>query len=406
MLLNILKALKRHSSLFMMGAGSASIFFTNLGLKGYLNDIDYGSYSLLITYFTLLNSFGLLGSEQVLLRLSELQKESVLIDKKIFYQILILLIVIPFISSFAFIYGAVSLNFYFLTIASFFILISMLTYNLLRLIKHFFYAQLVNNIWKITLLSTTLYLLFFTSNVSTEIILKYISTIYIICTIGYLFLFVKLLKNKLHISSCQSEGNQQIKKWSFNFFIALFSLSFLSTFDKFAINYFIGIKYVGDYFFLTTLFLFPFSLVQSYIGFKSLVIYKYQPEKSKSLLNSNVILSLSIGFLGSIALITVAYFTNLIGLISVDLASNKVIIGLLLFTGIIKLVYSNYSAAFGAKTSLKAIQNANLIFIIALSLIFVLCIIWNLTIPFIASLVFCSWGIRTLIWRHFVKKLI
>src|SRR5690606_33418197 len=55
-------------SLLVMVMGTGSLLIVNLVLKGELSDLNYGKYSLIITYTSLLSSFGLFGADQVFLR--------------------------------------------------------------------------------------------------------------------------------------------------------------------------------------------------------------------------------------------------------------------------------------------------------------------------------------------------
>src|SRR5690606_1710621 len=82
--LNTKALVAKHSSFLMMGLGAASVFTTNIILKNNLNDIDYGKYSLFFTWIATLISFGFIGFDQVILRISRLESGKVLIDKHVF----------------------------------------------------------------------------------------------------------------------------------------------------------------------------------------------------------------------------------------------------------------------------------------------------------------------------------
>ena len=62
--LDLQKRFQEHSSILTMGIGAVSMYAANIFLKEFLTETDFGLFSLLITYFAILNSFGLLGLEQ------------------------------------------------------------------------------------------------------------------------------------------------------------------------------------------------------------------------------------------------------------------------------------------------------------------------------------------------------
>ena len=72
----------KHLAFFVLGFASLSFFIVNILLKETLSLSDYGLYSLLITYLSLISSFGLLGFEQVLLRTTKIAKKKNISAKK------------------------------------------------------------------------------------------------------------------------------------------------------------------------------------------------------------------------------------------------------------------------------------------------------------------------------------
>ena len=79
-----LQFLKKHISLLLMIVGAGSVFLVNIVLKATLSDFEYGEYSIFITFLQVCISFGLLGLEQVFLRLSEVSnKQEIRTDKKL-----------------------------------------------------------------------------------------------------------------------------------------------------------------------------------------------------------------------------------------------------------------------------------------------------------------------------------
>src|SRR5690606_25868630 len=66
------------------------LLILNLTLKNFLSEIEYGQYSIFITYISLLSSFGLLGADQVFLRTVSYEK-GILIVSKGFLKIILII---------------------------------------------------------------------------------------------------------------------------------------------------------------------------------------------------------------------------------------------------------------------------------------------------------------------------
>ena len=94
-----LQLFNKHFSLLILSFASFSFFIVNIFLKEQLNSEDYGLYSLLITYISLLSSFGMLGFEQTLLRNSVI-KLKLEIDKALIVPIIFSALLVSLIGSF------------------------------------------------------------------------------------------------------------------------------------------------------------------------------------------------------------------------------------------------------------------------------------------------------------------
>src|SRR5690554_7527868 len=87
--MNLLNRLKTvtfsNLSLLVVVLGAVSNFVLILFLKKYLPD-TFNVYSLYLTYLAIIVSFGLIGFDQVLLRLSTIEKDLVVVPKDIFIR--------------------------------------------------------------------------------------------------------------------------------------------------------------------------------------------------------------------------------------------------------------------------------------------------------------------------------
>ena len=126
------------------------------------------------------------------------------------------------------------------------------------------------------------------------------------------------------------------------FFISLLTISLLGFGDRFFIESRFGLEILGDYFFFLNIFLFPFSLFQSYIGFKEIVSFK--KNFSINLLNYKIINVLKSSFIFSIMLIFIFYLIDYFNFYNLQIFSNLDIIIPLIILGNIKMVYSLLSS--------------------------------------------------------------
>lgn len=62
--------IRSHASFGVMAIGAISIFVINFVLKHVMGPADYGKYTVLMTYLSALISFGFLGFDQIVVRLS------------------------------------------------------------------------------------------------------------------------------------------------------------------------------------------------------------------------------------------------------------------------------------------------------------------------------------------------
>ena len=130
------KSLKQNLSFFILAFSALCFFLLNIFLKDHLNAEDYGLFSIFVTYISLLSSFGLLGFEQTLLRLSIIKSKLEINKKLISISVCAVLIVSTFgtylmLSNYDF-----NIPFIELFIISILVVIIKLLFNLHRLISN------------------------------------------------------------------------------------------------------------------------------------------------------------------------------------------------------------------------------------------------------------------------------
>lgn len=340
-------AIRSNTSLLIVVLGALSSFLLVLFLKKFLPHF-FNAYSLYLTYIGIIVSFGFAGFDQVFLRLSVVEDKMVRIGRDVFLHILLCLLVIPLVISYYFHVNFHDLPFILLFISGVSLNAVLLAYNILRLKQKFVLSQLFNSGYKILFLLGIFLIYFFPPNTITGILL--LSSI-ILCFIGILAaLFV--IKNLLLIS----DKTDSLNNYFFSFSLNLALLTLLTYGERIVIANELGEDVFGMYFYYSTVFLFPLTLIQYYVGFKELVYFK--EGVAKKIVHQKV----KKVFLAGLCLIAFIFFIVILdqGLfLEIDIKENSMFIFLLSVLGIVKLNYGLFSALLGAKGEFKDIYKVN-----------------------------------------------
>ena len=385
-----------------MIAGAGSIFLVNIVLKATLSDFQYGEYSIFITFLQVCVSFGFLGLEQVFLRLSEVRDDKLLTDKKLLKITFVVGLLFSLLLSAVFskIFLKIQVATTLLMLLTFSTSLMMFLYNVVRLKKQFVVAQLFNNMWKYIVLVITGILLI-GGNVNTKTLIE----IFTYVSIGSATFFSIYVIKNIPFKFTNSFELSAIYKYSFHFVISMLSITFIGFFDRFYIKALFGSEAFGDYFYLATIFYFPFALLQGYVGFKELVFFKTNaslPILKRKLRNINV-LSVII----AIAIYGAAYVLNDLEVIpAIDFASSGSVILILMALGVLRINYSMLSSVLGATGSIKIIRNANIQSLVFILLIFAAGSNYLISVEAVAFCILLVWISRILVWYfNAVKQL-
>ena len=385
-----------------MIAGAGSIFLVNIVLKATLSDFQYGEYSIFITFLQVCVSFGFLGLEQVFLRLSEVRDDKLLTDKKLLKITFVVGLLFSLLLSAVFskIFLKIQVATTLLMLLTFSTSLMMFLYNVVRLKKQFVVAQLFNNMWKYIVLVITGILLI-GGNVNTKTLIE----IFTYVSIGSATFFSIYVIKNIPFKFTNSFELSAIYKYSFHFVISMLSITFIGFFDRFYIKAFFGSEAFGDYFYLATIFYFPFALLQGYVGFKELVFFKTNaslPILKRKLRNINV-LSVII----AIAIYGAAYVLNDLEVIpAIDFTSSGSVILILMALGVLRINYSMLSSVLGATGSIKIIRNANIQSLVFILLIFAAGSNYLISVEAVAFCILLVWISRILVWYfNAVKQL-
>lgn len=385
-----------------MIAGAGSIFLVNIVLKATLSDFQYGEYSIFITFLQVCISFGFLGLEQVFLRLSEVRDDKLLTDKKLLKITFVVGLLFSLLLSAVFskIFLKIQVATTLLMLLTFSTSLMMFLYNVVRLKKQFVVAQLFNNMWKYIVLVITGILLI-GGNVNAKTLIE----IFTYVSIGSATFFSIYVIKNIPFKFTNSFELSAIYKYSFHFVISMLSITFIGFFDRFYIKALFGSEAFGDYFYLATIFYFPFALLQGYVGFKELVFFKTNaslPILKRKLRNINV-LSVII----AIAIYGAAYVLNDLEVIpAIDFTSSGSVILILMALGVLRINYSMLSSVLGATGSIKIIRNANIQSLVFILLIFATGSNYLISVEAVAFCILLVWISRILVWYfNAVKQL-
>lgn len=380
-----------------MIAGAGSIFLVNIVLKATLSDFQYGEYSIFITFIQVCISFGFLGLEQVFLRLSEVSnKQEILTDKKL----LRLTFGVGFLFSLLFslvfsnIFLKIEIAIWLLLMMTFSTSLMMFLYNVVRLKKQFVIAQLFNNMWKYIVLVITSFLL-----IKGDVNAKTLIEIFTYVSIGSAAFFSIYVIKNIPFKFTNSFSLSDIYKYSFHFIISMLTLTIIGFFDRFYIKAFFGSIAFGNYFYLSTIFYFPFALLQGYVGFKELVFFKTNaslPILKKKLIRINF---LSLGI--AVVIFGTSYVLNKLQIIpTIDFNASTTIIFIFMALGVLRINYSMLSSVLGAIGSIKTIRNANIQSLACILIIVAAGSNYLISVEAVAFCILLVWISRIAIWYY------
>lgn len=395
---NWVRFFKKHLSLFVIVFGAGCLFISNIITKGLFTPKEYGEYSIVVTYFSLLYLFGILGTEQGFLRFSFCKEKGTIETYK---NQIILVICVAFFSAilgailFNYFYDDIVLNRILFFLAGIGIVFLLFLFNILRLNQDFVLSQLIANYWKIALfLISICYFVFKEINFE-----NYINFFLINIILGFViavFFVASRIKFLFNTSSIK------LLPTFFHFFLSILTFTLVTFSDRFLVESKFSIQEFGDYFYLSNFFLAPYSIIQNYIGFKQLVFFKDNftvkifKQKNKKSIIIGIVIGVSLFLLVSL----ISYFD----LITFDFKNHTFLIVLLIVTGVVRLYSSSILSAFEAKVSVDTLKKTNIVivFITVIMLISATYLTGN-----IQEVLFCViiiWASRAFIHRYMLLK--
>lgn len=392
LLMNFKKIVVSNTSLLIVVLGSISSFLLIIFLKKYLPEI-FNTYSLYVTYLGIVVSFGYAGFDQVLLRHAKVEKSKIAVGKDILKILSLLLFVIPLLLAYYFYFSFSKLLFFPLLFSGISINLILLAHNLLRLKQKFFVSQIFNSGYKIIFFAglISLYLLYNTIN-DDDIITLCSTILIVVAAIAVFFIF-----NSLAIIE---QKTVSLGNYFFSFSLNLGLLTLLTYGERIFIASKLGEDVFGMYFYYSTVFLFPLTLIQYYVGFKELVYFKEKVDKRS--IHDKIKKICFVGVVMIIAIFFLVYIDQGFFL-DITFKNNILFISLLSVLGLIKLNYGLFSALLGAKGEFKDIYKVNLItFLLILTCVLILFFV-KANIELIVFSLIVIFSIRTFfIYRKYV----
>ena len=254
------KLIREHSSFLVIALGSLAFFVANIYAKEFFSDDDFNVWIYTVSLISFFSTFAMMGQDQLLLRFSNNQKSSMIIDTSTLSVIFgALIIFVPF-SLMLFsknIMGIKPVELVSLIVSFSF---CKLGYQLARIQKHFLLAQLSLNGWKLILLPIITFVASFG-----------VVNLFLLSFIGGVFIFFNFLSTaKINVI----ENTETICKYGIGYFSSMGAMAIFVYFERFVIEGKISLEEYGDYLYFLTISLSIFSIFASYFGFKEAIKYK------------------------------------------------------------------------------------------------------------------------------------
>jgi len=401
MLLCVLKTVREHTSFLVIILGGLGFLLSNVILKEIFNSVNYGIYSMIVTYISVIHIYGLLGFENVFMRFSHQISNNIINVSPIQLKYIVVISTITtFISFFgfkAYFHDQISFSYTLLFFASFCSIISMFLFNVFRLNNDFTLSQLLTNLWKVSLIVISATFFVFKYND-----LERFLNVFLLVFVSIVVLLGLLLFNKISFNFTNKTSSKDIFSSFFYFFLTIVIYTILLFGDKFIIENKLGIEAFGDYFYLTNIVLSPFTILQNYVGFKQLTRFKKH-------FNAKIFVSFNrkIAFFSIFLSILVALFVFVLDFfkfLNFDFYNYKFSITLLLILGIVRLYSSAMISAYGAQTNVTTLRITNLILIcstvlISLAIIYFCSSLNQIIIGFIVA-----WMMINITLRYFLMR--
>lgn len=389
--IRLIKLLKRHSSLLLLGAFSACYFLAMIVARKTLAPDDLYFWNALVTLVAMSFTFCFFGSEQLFLRFSGVSGTGQVRINRTTLCLMGAALVL-----FTVLLAALSEG-YFFQLGSYVIYpvlglcvgLFVFVYNLLRVRKSFSTAQLAANGWKFTIL---IGLLFAPLGHAPLIIMAGLGA----ACVGAAWLF---FKNRSALEINDDPMPEQWKTLFLGFLLSLFVLMLLNNADRLIMTRYGSEALFSEYVYLVTLLLLPFSLLSNYFGFKEMAYMKRHYDRQAFVRKTLGVGALAAGlFLPWFALIYMAQ-----GLLEVPVEVSYALPCLVIVT--CRCAYALLSTLFGLKGEPGQIHAANILTLLAIVAAMAVLLGVGVTITNVLVLLAAFWCARLIIYAWYTRSI-
>lgn len=346
---------RRHISLVVLVLAGVSHFCLTIYLRANLSAVSFGHVSMFFTVLAMMWSFGLLGSEQSFLRHARLVNSTQIAISPQLIRYLITSALVGAIGFSISLYHYAPLGRWSLAYLPFSLslLFVLFLYNYFRLRQTFFWSQCYAGAWKLLLPLVLIPLARF-QEISYEAVVLSVMVI-VGCAAGIGFIHVRTSAKPV-VDRCQQPA---LLSLTAQFLISLLLLSILETADRLLVEHLFGIVVAGTYFYYLSVALFPFSFLQSYLGFRELPAFKgsFTLALVHRKLCGALMLGIALGLVILLLVVCADKFAVLPRRVALD---DHALLYPLIATGLIRVLYSILSAAMGARAEARIIWRINI----------------------------------------------
>lgn len=339
-----------------MAASSGALYLVNIALAGILTESDYGYYALLISFMSVVASFGLGGFDQALVRTAKILDGRLCVSRYLVISALISSVLFS-VASYAY-FGALGIGNELLALmTTIAIALGLFGYGVGRLKKAFVFAQFAHGGHRLLLGLGLAFLWLIGENINVAMI-EWVLCGGAVIVACYVALFV-VRYAELDV---RSDLGGAILSFALGYSVSMLLMNAIGFADRFLVERFFGLEVAAVFFFYANIYVFPFALLQGYVGFRELSHYKERFSVGvlhRDLLKSVVLFLVVLVFCIVADFLLAKYFLQ--GRFELSIAERI----LLACLGGARIIYGSLSAAFGAVASSKAIHRVNLVTLIA-----------------------------------------
>lgn len=341
-----MRFLRKNLAFVIMVASSACVFFANILARRSLNADDYELFSYFITIASIVISFGLLGTEQLIIRFGKAKNGQIELSRNASaITIVAFFISLGLAGLFVKEIFTKDLPAGLVLATSAALSSTLITYNLWRLEGAFVKAQIVSGAWRF--LS---FVIVFAASLGLVqdicIALTVALVIILLCNI------LLLLRIRRRIVLSTNDGSVISTALAFSFSLGIMTI--IGNLDRIIAENSGIINLFSDYVYFSMIVIFPFNMIASYLGFKEAIHFKNS-------FSRRVLFAKTKNVFG---VVSVLFMLTTVLLIVVREAISLSLNAWLIFGSYIlvlsKCLYSLLSAAMGSLAKSKDIWGANL----------------------------------------------